>query len=209
MLSVARTRSAGLHPAIEWRQASALEMRSADASMSFLRTGAAVLLRSVAALRDASRSCAGGRAAVNVCRPIEYSPAYVAMADALTRYVGAEAGAIMRSPFSRWTIDTFRGLVADAGFGSVRVTIETGTLRYPSVQEFLRREAASSPLAASLSGLDVQVRTSLIRELESTLSDRVDDEGIACALELYVAVGRKARSSDSGTGSVVGVETLV
>jgi ubiquinone/menaquinone biosynthesis C-methylase UbiE len=196
MLSVARTRSAGLHPAIEWRQASALEMPfPADAfDVVFCEQALQFFSDPVAALCEMHRVLApGGRAAVNVCRPIEYSPAYVAMADALTRYVGAEAGAIMRSPFSRWTVDTFRGLFSDAGFESVRVTIETGALRYPSIQEFLRREAASSPLAASLNALDVQVRTALIRELESTLSDRVDDEGIACALELYVAVGRKAQ----------------
>jgi len=196
MLSVARTRAAGLHPAIEWRQASALEMPFPGEAfdVAFCEQALQFFSDPLAALREMHRVLApGGRVAVNVCRPIEYSPAYLALADALTRHVGAEAGAMMRSPFPRWTVDELRGLIANAGFGLVRVTIEPGMLRYPSTGEFLRREAVSSPLAAALSALDAQSRGALIRELQSALSNRVDDEGIACALELYVAVGTKAQ----------------
>jgi ubiquinone/menaquinone biosynthesis C-methylase UbiE len=195
MLRVARAASAGLLPAIEWRQGSALEMPfPADAfDVVFCEQALQFFSDPAAALRDMHRVLArGGRVAVNVCRPIVHSPAYVALADALSEYIGPEAGAMMRSPFSRWTVDELRGLFTDAGFGSVRVTIEPGTLRYPSTQEFLRREAASSPLAAALSALDPKARTALIGQLQSTLSDRLDDEGLVCALELYVVVGSKA-----------------
>ena len=148
----------------------------------------------VAALREMHRVLAPrGRVAVNVCRPIAYSPPYLTLADALARRVGPEAAAMMRSPFSRWTVDAFRTLFVNAGFVQPHVAIEIAALRYPSAAEFLRREAASSPLAGALSGLSADVRRDLIQELEASLSDHLDDEGIACAVPLYVAVAAKSQ----------------
>jgi hypothetical protein len=132
----------------------------------------------------------GGRAAVSVCRPISYSPAYVTLADALEQYVAPEAGRGMRSPFSTWDVDQFRALLTDAGFEDVHVTIEVWPLRYPSVEEFLRREAASSPLAGPVGALAPERRRDLIRYLQAALADRVDDDGVLCPVETYAAVAR-------------------
>ena len=109
------------------------------------------------------------------------------MADALARHVGPDAAMMMRSPFSPWTVDEFRQLFTDAGFGTVRVTIAVGALRYPSIAEFLRREAASSPLAQPIAALSAGARDQLIRELTAALADRVDDQGVVCGVECYVA----------------------
>ena len=128
--------------------------------------------------------------ALSVCRPIEYCPAYGTLAAALERHVGAAAAAMMRSPFSRWSAGELRALVGDAGFVDVRVRIEVASLRYPSAAEFLRREAASSPLAALVSALDETRRIELVRELESALGDRVDDDGVVCGVESYVVIAR-------------------
>ena len=132
----------------------------------------------------------GARAAVSVCRPIRHCPTYVTLADALERHVGPEAAAMMRSPFSPWSVEQFRSLFTDAGFRAVTVRIEVGSLRYPSVEEFLRREAASSPLAGPLGALPGPARATLVRELEASLSDHCDDDGVVCPIETYVALAR-------------------
>jgi hypothetical protein len=73
----------------------------------------------------------------------------------------------------------------------VRVRIEVCSIRYPSVQEFLRREAASSPLAGPISALNADMRNDLICDLQTALSDHVDDEGVVCPIETYVALARR------------------
>jgi ubiquinone/menaquinone biosynthesis C-methylase UbiE len=186
MLGVARATS----PAIEWRRGSAMELPFPDESfdVALCQQGIQFFSEPVEALREMRRVLTpGGRAVLSVCRATDYCPTYAILATAIERYVGPEAGAMMRSPFSAWTIDTFRSLVLEAGFRNVRVKIEVSSLRYPSAAEFLRREAASSPLAGPIGGLSRFRRDELIEHLEASLADHRDDEGVVCPLETYVA----------------------
>jgi ubiquinone/menaquinone biosynthesis C-methylase UbiE len=193
MLRVATAVSAEIRPRIEWRQGSAMSLPFSDAAFDVVTCEQALAFFSdpVAALAEMRRVLdRGGRAAVSVCRPIEYSSTYTVLADALDRHVGPEAGAMMRSPFSNWTAAEFRKLFTAAGFAETRMRIETAALRYPSISELLRREAASSPLAGAMRALLAEQRRDLIHDLELRLADRVDDEGIVCGLEVFVAVAR-------------------
>ena len=97
----------------------------------------------------------------------------------------------MRSPFPDWEIGRFRGLFTRAGFADVRVTIEVWPLRYPSPAEFLRREASGSPLAGPVGAMDAARRDELLRDLAAAVADHVDDDGVACPIEVYVAVARR------------------
>ena len=141
---------------------------------------------------------AAGRAVVSVCRPLRYSPVYETLAGALDRHVGAEAGAVMRSPFSSWTVDDLRTLFTGAGFVDVSVRIEAAALRYPSCEEFVRQEAASSPLSGLLAKTTAGSRARLVQELDTTLADHVDDEGVVCPLEAYVVLARGRRDDARG-----------
>jgi ubiquinone/menaquinone biosynthesis C-methylase UbiE len=194
MLRVARAVSAGGQPSIDWRHghAEALPFRDGAFDAVFCELAVQFFAHPVAALGEMRRVLApGGRAAVSVCRPIRLVPAYAAMADALERHAGPKTGMMMRSPFPAWTIDDFRSLFAEAGFARTQVRIEARSLRYPSVEEFLRREAASSPLAGPIARLDPTARAGLIRELRSTLSDYLDDEGVVCPIQNFVALAWK------------------
>jgi SAM-dependent methyltransferase len=194
MLAVARAASARIHPPIEWRQGNAAALPYPegvfDAALSqqmlqFVSDPSAVL-------REMHRVLApGGRAAIMVCRPLRHSPDYVTMAELLGRHAGADAGAMMRSPFPEWTAEDLRALVGGAGFRNVRIRIDAGSVRYPSAAEFLRREAASSPLAGPIGALSAGVRGALIQDLETALADRRDDEGIVLRLEALIAVGER------------------
>jgi len=189
MLTVARAVTAGSRPPIEWRQgdAASLPFPDRDFDAVFCEQAMQFFPEPLKALREMRRVLAdGGRAAISVCRPIEFCPAYVALASALERFAGAEAGAMMRSPFSRWSVAELRALASEAGFARAGVRIEVAGLRYPSAAEFLRREAASSPLAPIVNTLDASARAELVRELESALADHTDDEGVVCGVESYV-----------------------
>jgi ubiquinone/menaquinone biosynthesis C-methylase UbiE len=186
MLGVARSSS----PAVEWRVGNAAALPFADGAfeVAFCQQAIQFFSEPVQALREMRRVLTRrGRAAVSVCRGTDYCPTYAILAEALERRVGPEAGAMMRSPFSSWDLDAFRRLFLDAGFRNVRVRIEVVSLRYPSAAEFLRREAAASPLAGPIGGLTPSQRDELIEHLETALSGHRDDEGIVCPLETYVA----------------------
>jgi ubiquinone/menaquinone biosynthesis C-methylase UbiE len=194
MLAVARSASAHVRPAIEWRQASALSLPFPDESFDVVLCQQMLQFASEpsGALKEMCRVLApGGRVAVMVCRPIAHSPDYVTMAEALGRHAGPEAEAMMRSPFAAWTVEDLRALVTGAGFRDVRIRIDAGSVRYPSAAEFLRREAASSPLAGPIGDLSAAARRALIQDLEAGLRDRGDDEGIVLPLEGYVVLAER------------------
>lgn len=193
MLRVARARSTGEVPAIEWRQGNAAELpfQAGAFDAVFCQQALQFFGDPVACLAEMRRVLSpGARAVVSVCRPILHSPAYVTLANALERHVSPEAGVMMRSPFSVWSVEQLRSLFTEAGFRTATVAIEVGGLRYPSVEEFLRREAASSPLAGPVGALPGAARETLVRELQAALSDQCDDEGVVCPIATYVAVGR-------------------
>jgi hypothetical protein len=60
-----------------------------------------------------------------------------------------------------------------------------------SFEEFLRREAASSPLAGPIGLLSADRRDALIADLRRELLDYVDDDGVVCSIESYVTLAHK------------------
>ncbi len=193
MLRVARTAAAAVHPPIEWQHGDVAALPFADGTFDVVCCEQALQFFAdpVRALGEMHRVLgADGRVAVSVCRAIRYAPTYGALAAALERHVGREAGAIMRSPFAGWDTQQLRAFFAAAGFTHVRVVIEARSLRYPSAEEFVRREVSSSPLADVVRALSDQDRDALVRDVGAAIADHVDDDGVLCPLEVYVAVAR-------------------
>lgn len=194
MLEVARGASAGVRPSIEWRLGDATDLAFDDASFDviFCQQALQFVQDPAKALQEIRRVLLpDGRLAASVWRPIEFNPAYVGVADALERHVDDEAATTMRSPFPAWDTDELRASVRDAGFADVAVTIEVGSMRYPSVEAFLRREAASSPLAGPLGSMPPEVRDGLLADLDDALAAYTDDRGITFPMEAHVAVARR------------------
>lgn len=194
MLEVARDASADLGPAIEWRrgEAEALPFPDERFDVVFCQQTLQFVTEPDGALREMHRVLAeGGRLALSVWRPLEFHPSYEVLADALERHVGDDAAAMMRSPFPAWDRPALRDLVGDAGFREVGVTIDVGSMRYPSPDEFVRREAASSPLAGPLGSLDGDIREELLRDVAGELRPYTDDEGVVFPMETYVVTARR------------------
>ena len=190
MLDVARAQGA----AIDWRQGDAEALPLADEAFDLVlcQQGLQFFPRRGAALAEMHRVLApGGRLALSVMRPIVHNAGWGALADALARHAGPEAGAMMRAPFPDWDAAELRELVTSAGFHDVRVRIVVASARYPSPEELVRWEAASSPLAGPLSALSAETRDALVADVADAIADRVDDEGILFPQETYVVLARR------------------
>ncbi len=64
-------------------------------------------------------------------------------------------------------------------------------VRYPSAEEFLRWEGASSPLAGPIGALSEDAREALIRDLGQALRTYTDDDGIVFPAETHLAVAHR------------------
>ena len=190
MLDVARAQGA----AIDWRRgdAEALPLDDEAFDVVVCQQGLQFFPHRSAALAEMHRVLApGGRLALSVMRPIAHNAGWGALADALARHAGAEAGAMMRAPFPDWDAAELRELVTSAGFHDVRLLIVVASARYPSPEELVRWEAAASPLAGPLSALSPETRAALIDDVAAAIADRVDDGGVVFAQETHVVLARR------------------
>ena len=97
----------------------------------------------------------------------------------------------MRSPFPSLSADELRDLLTGAGFRDVRIFLGIAPVRYPTVEEFLRWEGSSSPLAGPIGALNDGARAILIHELGEALRIYTDDAGIVFPTETYLAVAHR------------------
>lgn len=193
MLEVARKASSDVRPAIEWRQGDAAGLPLPDGAFDvvFCQQGLQFVPDRSAALGEMRRVLVeNGRLALSVLRPIEHNPGYRLLAEALERHVGPDAGAMMRSPFRSLSADELRDLITGVGFREVRILLGIGPVRYPSAEELVHQEAASSPLAEPILSLKDDVRTALVRDVGEALRTYTDDHGIVFPAETYLAVAR-------------------
>lgn len=132
-----------------------------------------------------------GRIVIALLRSIDFNPSYEALASALDRHTGREVGDMMRAPFSGPDADTFRKELTAAGFGDISIRNDILDVRFPNAGEYLRQEAASSPLAGPLSSLDESRLTALIEDLEPALSPFTDDYGIVFPMETHIVEAKR------------------
>jgi hypothetical protein len=98
---------------------------------------------------------------------------------------------MMRSPFPSLSAEELRGLIKGAGFRNVKIILGIAPVRYPSAEELVHQEAASSPLAESILSLKDDVREALLSEVGEALRTYTDDNGIVFPSETYLAVARR------------------
>ena len=82
-------------------------------------------------------------------------------------------------------------MVEDAGFENLSLHIEIISMRFPSPEEFLRREAASSPLAGEIEAMETDIRNQLIDDLNRSLEPYQDDNGVVFPMETVMVVADK------------------
>jgi ubiquinone/menaquinone biosynthesis C-methylase UbiE len=179
---------------IEWQQGDAGDLPFEDnrfdhlfcqQAMQFFTEPQQVLVEMHRVLRPE------GMLTLNILRSIHHNPAYKILADKLEKHAGDTAGTMMRSPFPDWNQKTIRNMVEEAGFGNIRIHLEIISMRYPSPEEFLRREAASSPLAREIEAMEPETRMELVDDLNRSLEACTDDRGVVFPMETTVIITRK------------------
>ena len=189
MLATAARASTDVTPQIDWRQADATELPFGDATFDVVMCQEAIqfLDDRVAALREMRRTASpDGRIIFSVFRSLAHHPVYELLARSLGEHAGLDAATMMGSPFALGDASVLRAAAHDAGLRGVQIQIAINEERFPSVAEFVRREAASSPLAGPLSALDEHALAALVAQLELELASHLDDAGMAFHNETHI-----------------------
>jgi hypothetical protein len=131
-----------------------------------------------------------GTVAFSVWRSLAHNAGYALLADALEQTAGAEAAAVIRSPFAGGDVADLRAVAAAAGLRAVRIRLDAKVVRYPSAEHMVRVEAAGSPLGGAIDALDPGAYVRLVDEVAAALAPYTDDDGVAIPAESYVITAR-------------------
>lgn len=193
MLATARRVAADTAGTITFRQADAADLPFDDATFDVVVCQEVLQFVEdpTAALSEMQRvAVPGGRIAISVLRPLDRNPVYATFSEALGERAGPAAEAMMASPFAFGDREALRGAATAAGLEDVRILIAVGEERYPSVEAFVQREAASSPLAGPLGELADDDRAAMVAALQDQLAPHRDDGGLCFHNETHLLTAR-------------------
>ena len=181
--------------AVEWREGSAVKLPLADAAfdVAFCQQSLQFFPDRVSALREIYRVLIpGGRLVLSVWGPIERSPGFAVLAEALRRHIGPDAGALMTTgPFSLSDAEELRAIIAEASFKDITIYSAAKTLRFPSPDQFVLRYAAGSALASAVAPADGNARAALLAEVATELQSAMDDQGLGFPIEANLVMARR------------------
>jgi SAM-dependent methyltransferase len=188
MLAVA----ARTEPKIEWRLGDAALLPFEDASFDAVVSQFALMYfpDRVASLREMWRTLApGGRLAIAVWAAIDNARGYQILVDIAVRQCGRAAADVLAAPFVLGNQDELGKLFVDSGISGAEVRLYEGSIRFPSVKEFIRIEVKGSPLANMLS--DDMMQT-LAVESENALVEFVVPSGeIVMPMDAHIVTASK------------------
>jgi SAM-dependent methyltransferase len=188
MLAVA----ARTEPRIEWRVGDAASLPFEDASFDVVVSQFALMYfpDRVASLSEMWRARApGGRLAIAAWAPIDHARGYQILVDIAARQCGAEAADVLAAPFVLGDQAELAKLVVNSGISEANVTLHAGSIRFPSVKEFIRIEVKGSPLAEILSD---DVMQTLADESENALAQFVAPSGeIIMPMDAHIVTANK------------------
>jgi ubiquinone/menaquinone biosynthesis C-methylase UbiE len=195
MLAAAREAAAAEGLTVEWWEGSAVNLPLADAvfEVVFCQQGLQFFPDRLGALREMYRVLTPvGRLVLSVWGPIERSLGFVVLAQALTRHIGSDAGALMTTGlFSLSDADEFRAIIAKATFKDITIHPAIKTLRFLSPDEFVLRYSAGSALASAVAYADGNALAALLAEVATRLQSVIDDQGLSFPIEANLVIARR------------------
>jgi ubiquinone/menaquinone biosynthesis C-methylase UbiE len=190
MLATAHAVATAEGAAVEWREGDAMEQPFTDGAFEVVlcQQGLQFFPEKPRGLREMHRVLSpGGRIVVSVWGPIERSPGFAVLAEALTRHVDPQAGGLLASgPFSLTDANELRTLVASASFQDIAIRRASKTLRYASVEEFALGYMSGSALAGVVGDMDESARAALLAEVGAKLALAIDDQGLRFSIETNI-----------------------
>jgi ubiquinone/menaquinone biosynthesis C-methylase UbiE len=191
MLATARVAATAEGAAVEWREGDALDQPFTDGAFEVVlcQQGLQFFPDKPRGLREMHRVLRpGGRIVLSVWGPIERSPGFAVLAEALTRHVDPQAGNLLASgPFSLCDTDELRTLIAGGNFQDIVIRRVTKTLHYASLEEFVLGYMSGSALAGVVGDMDESARASLIAEVTAKLGIAIDEQGLRFPTETNIA----------------------
>ncbi len=193
MLDVARSAAADEGLSIEWREGSVLEMPFPDGAFdAVLCQQGLQYFDNENATQEMQRVLApGGRLVANVWRPIQYNPGFSVLAQALERHVSGEVAAIMHAPFSFGDAEKLQALIDAAGFAETQIRLQSDKVRFPSPEEYVRRQVISSPLSGPFGQVNEKARARLTSDFGTAMKAYLDDDGLVFPMEAHTALAYK------------------
>lgn len=188
MLAVARSLPRGDGAAIEWCEASALEMPLPNDAFDVVlcQQGLQQFPDRPSALAEIYRVLKpDGRLAACVWSRVERCPGMAALVDALERHVGVAAANNRRAPFALGDAAELEGLVVEAGFRDVAVRTITGTAHFPSPAKLVEYQLAATPLS-TLGGVSDQAFAAVVADVSTALRPYVTDGTLAVPMEAHL-----------------------
>jgi hypothetical protein len=131
----------------------------------------------------------GGGLAIAVWAAIDHARGYQILVDIAVRQCGRAAADVLAAPFVLGNQDELAKLFVDSGISGAEVRLCEGSIRFPSVKEFIRIEVKGSPLANMLS--DDMMQT-LAVESENALVEFVVPSGeIVMPMDAHIVTASK------------------
>jgi SAM-dependent methyltransferase len=179
-------------PDIDWRRGDAASLPFEDVSFDVVVSQFALMYfpDRAASLREMWRTLApGGRLAVAAWAPIDHARGYQILVDLAVRQCGREAADVLAAPFVLGDQAELAKLVDGSGIAGAKITLHEGSIRFPSVQEFLGIEVKGSPLAEMVSD---DVMQALAAESEDALAEFVVPSGeIVMPMDAHIMTAGK------------------
>jgi hypothetical protein len=94
---------------------------------------------------------------------------FAALADALERHLGTDAGVQMRQPWSLSDRDELHGLAAEAGFEQIELSAHTATARFPR-HDFARELVLATPLATEFERATAEQQAAILGDVTDAVS---------------------------------------
>ena len=179
---------------IEWKQASVESLPFPDAAFNVVlcQQGLQYFPDRHLALTEVRRVMAPkGRAIFSVWRPLEYSSFYQALHRALEYYVNPEAAQMLSSAYVLGDAAELRELFEFTGFNNIEICIVIKQMRCPSLSDFLFGSVSASPFAGDVFKLDNSKREEMVRSISESVSEYIDDHGLAAPMESYLVSAAK------------------
>jgi hypothetical protein len=140
---------------------------------------------------------AKGTPRIAVWAPIDHARGYQILVDLATRQCGREAADVLAAPFVLGDRAELTELLASSGISEAEVTLHEGSIRFPSVREFIRIEVKGSPLADMVSDDAMQA---LARESQAALAEFVVPSGeIVMPMDANIATATRDGSDGTRT----------
>jgi SAM-dependent methyltransferase len=176
----------------EGRQGDAASLPFEDASFDTVVSQFALMYfpDRMASLREMWRTLApGGRLAIAVWASIEHARGYQILVDTTVRQCGREAADVVAAPFVLGDRVELAKLFDASGISGAEVTLHEGSIRFPSVTEFVRIEVKGSPLAETVSD---EAMRALAAESEDALVEFVVPSGeIVMPMDAHIVTAGK------------------